>query len=179
MYTENLIIEKSILVQVIAWCRQATSHYENQCLPISLPTYGINAPHCVKQCAILTKKCSYGVCILPAVVDLRLCEFLNLYHKRFIDCMMTSSNGKIYRVTGHSPAPGEFPAQRPVTRSFDVFYDLRLKKRLSKQSWGWWLEMLSRPLWRHRDVLIMDVNKQVFAMLSSILTWIDSICLAG
>ena len=34
---------------------------------------------------------------------------------------------------------GEFPSQRPVTRSFDVFFDLRLNKRLSKQSWGWWL----------------------------------------
>ena len=35
---------------------------------------------------------------------------------------------------GNSPVPGEFPTQRPVTRSFDVFFDLRLKKRLSKQS---------------------------------------------
>ena len=32
----------------------------------------------------------------------------------------------------NSPVPGEFPAQRPVTRSFDVFFDLRLNKRLSK-----------------------------------------------
>ena len=31
---------------------------------------------------------------------------------------------------GNSPVPGEFPAQRPVTRSFDLF-DLRLNKRLS------------------------------------------------
>ena len=52
---------------------------------------------------------------------------------------------------GNSPVPGEFPAQRPVTRSFDVFFDLRLNKRLSKQSWGWWFEMLSRPLWRHSN----------------------------
>ena len=37
------------------------------------------------------------------------------------------------------------------TGSFDVFFDLRLNKRLSKQSWGWWLETLSRPLWRHRN----------------------------
>ena len=44
---------------------------------------------------------------------------------------------------------GEFPTQRPVTRSFDVFFDLRLNKRLSKQSWGWWFETPSRPLWRH------------------------------
>ena len=50
---------------------------------------------------------------------------------------------------GNSPVPGEFPAQRPVTRSFGVFFDLRLNKRLSKQSWGWWFEKLSRPLWRH------------------------------
>ena len=50
---------------------------------------------------------------------------------------------------GNSPVPGEFPAQRPVTRSFDVFFDLRLNERLSKQSWGWWFEKLSRPLWRH------------------------------
>ena len=34
-----------------------------------------------------------------------------------------------------SPVTGEFPAQRPVTRSFGVFFDLRLNKRLSKQSW--------------------------------------------
>ena len=50
---------------------------------------------------------------------------------------------------GNSPVPGEFPAQRPVTRSFDVFFDLRLNKRLSKQSWDWWFETLSCPLWRH------------------------------
>ena len=50
---------------------------------------------------------------------------------------------------GNSPVPGEFPAQRPVTRSFHFFFDLRPNNRLSKQSWGWWFEMLSHPLWRH------------------------------
>ena len=49
---------------------------------------------------------------------------------------------------GNSSASGELPAQRPVTRSFDIFFDLRLNKRLSKQSWWWWLEMPSCPLWR-------------------------------
>ena len=53
---------------------------------------------------------------------------------------------------GNSPVPGEFPAQRPVTRSFDVFFDLHLNKRLSKQSWGWWFEMQSRPLWCHHNI---------------------------
>ena len=37
---------------------------------------------------------------------------------------------------GNSPVTGEFSSQRPVTRSFDVFFDLRLNNRLSKQSWS-------------------------------------------
>ena len=53
---------------------------------------------------------------------------------------------------GNSPVSGEFPAQRPVTRSFDVFFVPRLNKPLSKQWWGWWFETLSCPLWRHCNV---------------------------
>ena len=49
---------------------------------------------------------------------------------------------------GNSPVSGDFPAQRPVTKRFDIFLDLRLHKRLSKQSRGWWFETLSCPLWR-------------------------------
>ena len=55
---------------------------------------------------------------------------------------------------GNSPVPGEFPAQRSVTRSFDAFLHLRLNKGLSKRSWGWWFETPSRPLWRHRNGLL-------------------------
>ena len=79
--------------------------------------------------------------------------------------MMTSSNGNIFHVTDHcagnSPVTGEFPAQRPVTRSFDVFFDLRLDKQLSKQSWGWWFETQSCPLWRHCNVALC-CKKRVF-----------------
>ena len=39
---------------------------------------------------------------------------------------------------GNSPVHGEFPAQRPVTRNFDVYFDMHPNYRLSKQSWGWW-----------------------------------------
>ena len=49
---------------------------------------------------------------------------------------------------GNSPVTGEFPAQRPVTRSFDVFFVLRPNKRLNKQSWGWWFETPQRSIWR-------------------------------
>ena len=62
---------------------------------------------------------------------------------------MTSSNVNIFSVTGL--LCGEFPAQRPVTRSFDAFFDLRLNKQLSKQSWGWWFETLPRQLWCHSN----------------------------
>ena len=41
--------------------------------------------------------------------------------------------------------------QRPATRSFDVFFDLRPNKQSSKQSWGWWFETLSHSLWRHSN----------------------------
>ena len=78
----------------------------------------------------------------------------------FLATMMTSWNGNIFGVTvaicaGNSLVTGEFPPQRPVTRSFDVFFYLRLNKRLSKQSWGWWSQTPSRPLWHHcNDYLI-------------------------
>ena len=48
--------------------------------------------------------------------------------------------------------------QRPVTRNFDDFFDLRLNKRLRKQSWGWWFETPSRPLWRHCNDLFKNRN---------------------
>ena len=45
-----------------------------------------------------------------------------------------------------------WPTQRPVTWSFDVFFDLHLNKQLSKQSRRWWFKMPSRSLWHHCNV---------------------------
>ena len=53
----------------------------------------------------------------------------------------------------NAPVTGEFPSKRLVTRSFDVFFDLHLNKRLSKQSRCWWFETPCRPLWRHCNEL--------------------------
>ena len=63
--------------------------------------------------------------------------------------MMTSSNGSLFPFYWPITAPvtGEFPTQRPMTRSLAVFFDLRLNNRLSKQSRRRWLETPSRPLW--------------------------------
>ena len=82
--------------------------------------------------------------------------------------MMTSSNGNIFRVTGplcgEFIGPGEFPTQRPVTRSFDVFCDQRPNERLSKQSWDWWFETHSSPLWRHSNELFRCHHSTLWMM---------------
>ena len=118
--------DKSTLVQVMAWCCQATSHYLSQCW-----SWSMSPIH-----------------------------------------MMTSSNGNIFRVTGplcgEFTGPGEFPTQRPVTRSFDVFFDLRLNKRLSKQPWGWWFETLSWSLWRQCNELALLGHNELNAQSCSV-----------
>ena len=75
--------------------------------------------------------------------------------QKYRKCMMTSSNGNIFRVTGplcgEFSGSGEFPTPKAVTRSFGVLFDLRLYIRLNKQPWGWWFETPSWSLWRHRN----------------------------
>ena len=56
---------------------------------------------------------------------------------------------------GNSPVTGDFPTRRPVTRNFDVFFDLHMNKRLSKQSWVWWSDTISRLLWRYCNVCLL------------------------
>ena len=78
--------------------------------------------------------------------------------------MMTSSKGNIFRVTGalcagNSPVPLNFPHKRPVTRRFDVFFELLLNKRLSKQSWGRWFETPPWSLWRQcNDICLVEIH---------------------
>ena len=50
---------------------------------------------------------------------------------------------------GNWPVTGEFSSPRPVTWSSDVLIDMRLNKRLSEQSWGWWFDTPLCPLWLH------------------------------
>ena len=81
---------------------------------------------------------------------------MTLPPRTYIIYLMTSWNGNISALlaicAGNSPVPGEFPAQMPVTRSFDVFFNLRLNKRLRKQWWGWWFETYRA----HYDVIVIS-----------------------
>ena len=66
----------------------------------------------------------------------------------------------------NSPVTGEFPAQRPVTRSFDVFFDFRLNKRLSKQSWGWWFAaelIMTSSYWKSHTLVFIPENTEMDA----------------
>ena len=87
--------------------------------------------------------------------------------------MMTSSNGNtkvsalLAICAGNSPASGEFPAQRSVTRSFDVSFYPCLNKRLRKQSWGWWFETLSRPLWR---IVMHDLDLEMCLWVQNLIS---------
>ena len=57
---------------------------------------------------------------------------------------------------GDSPVTGEFLSLRPVTRSFELFFDMRLNKQLNEQSCGWWYKTPWYSLWRHcNDRIIM------------------------
>ena len=75
---------------------------------------------------------------------------------------------------GNSPVTGEFPAQRPVMRSFEVFSDLRLNKGLSKQSWGWLFETPSRSLSCHCNDIAMPAKLPTLKVLGGIRTTIHN-----
>ena len=93
---------------------------------------------------------------------------------------MMSSNGNIFCIT--IPLCGEFtdhrwiPTQKPLTRSFDVFFHLCLNKRLSKQSPGWWFETPSRSLWRHCNEISRDKALNLFWLNGHDVTFSINIC---
>ena len=74
---------------------------------------------------------------------------------------------------GNPPVTGgSFSSQRPVTRSFDVFFDLRLNKRLSKQLRRRWFETPSRSLWRYCNDRILTSHDDAFRITGPL--WGDS-----
>ena len=114
-----------------------------------------------------TLKCSKGLILVFAVIRLyigfRTCSVPDSGEHMLtpsIDMLiytwwrhqMETFSALLAFCAGNSPVPGEFPPQRPVTRSFDVFLDLCLNKPLSKQSGRWWFETPSRLLRRHCNV---------------------------
>ena len=60
----------------------------------------------------------------------------------------------------------------PVTRSFNVFFNLRLNKWLSKLWYGWWFETPSRPFWRQcYDIKVAEMCSKLVQDLKSVAQW--------
>ena len=158
-----------------------TSHYYRGIRSQFLPWLGRKENFCTSTIVdlVIYILIWYGFNIVMYQDVLKWCCFLR-YCGFWL--LVTSSNGDIFRVTGHlcghSPVPGIFHAQRPVTRSFHVLFDLRLNKRLSKQWWGWWFETPSRPLWRHRSVKIFAAHIVWLVYILSITIYLSWYCVA-
>ena len=170
----------------MAWCHTAPSHHLARCWLITtvlgiIPTGTLRYSH-------------WYLNYIFEIAFLKLNHFpLNLchenYHKNeytflsifahewirkslYMIFIMTSSDetfpASLVICAGNSPVTGEFPAQRLVTRNFDVFFNLRLNKRLSKQWRGWWFETPSRSLLRHCNICMnwfASVN-YIFVMIN-------------
>ena len=81
---------------------------------------------------------------------------MDIDHRPDSQIMMTSSNGNIFRVTGH--LRGEFTGPRWIPHKGQWRGALMFSLICSqidgwrKQCWSWWFEMPSRPLWDHCNV---------------------------
>ena len=78
--------------------------------------------------------------------------------------MMTSSNGNFSALLAICAGNLPVPTHRPVTRSFNVFFDLRPNERLSEQWWGWWFETQLYPSWLHCNVVMGLVIVRLYAI---------------
>ena len=139
-YKQTRLIGKSLLVQLMAGC--LTSHYPNLCWPRSMSTYGVTEPHWVKLLITGTPHDYFDYFFEkhvqnnkhrrhPSSAIQTPCEDIPQWpavypHKHFRHvshicvAMMTSSNGNIFRVTGH--LCGEFTGPRwiPHTKASDA-----------------------------------------------------------
>ena len=117
------------------------------------------------------------ICIL-SVTSLALeqsCDWSRFWTHKI--CMMTSLNRYIFRTSGPlwGESIGGFPWQRPVTSSFDVFFDLRWNKWLSKQWKRRWSETPSRSLWRRCNGTRASLSNPYASLMVSLrLAWISS-----
>ena len=104
------------------------------------------------QC--IRMECSHAITIADHRTD---------YHDDVIKWKRFPRNWPFVRGIHRSPVNS--PQKRPVTRSFDVFFDLRLNKRLSIQWWCWWFETPSRLLWRNCN----EYMKSEWSLMSRVL----------
>ena len=144
---EDHVDGKSLLLQVMAWCRQAGDHYLNQCWPSSMTRYGVLGPQ--SQCVIsmkfsgwvrnhTRKKCSSGDgSPTGSTLQLRHNERDGVSNHRRFDCLLNrlfrcrSKKTSKLRVTGLCGGTHRWPVDSshkgPVTRKMYPFDDVIMR----------------------------------------------------
>ena len=132
----NVLLSQSEIIRV--WNHLSMSHFD-----ISQDIKTINTSIDLSQ----DEGTTFFVIMCPPVNDCgrtpKIHYGIGLYNKTRIAWwrhQMETFSALLAICAGNSPVTGEFRAQRPVTQNFDVFFDLRLNIRLSKQWRGWWFE---------------------------------------
>ena len=141
---------------------------------------------CIGMCADAShaRKCAHShhmrsqssMCGRDKILRVYCCCILLTWWRHQIEsfCALLALCAGNLPVPGKFPSTGEFHPQRPMRRSFEVFFNLCLNKRLSKQSWGWWFEKPSHPLRRHSNethipVFFFLLKQPYFARLTKLL----------
>ena len=84
---QNLIHERSTLVQVMAWHRQASSHYLSQCWPRSMSPYDVTRPQLVKchLCQEITEKYKHISAYKGLNISCQIASTYTILHIPFYD----------------------------------------------------------------------------------------------
>ena len=160
--------DKSTLAKVMAWCRQA-------CSPGSTLPYDVTRSYWVNEVYKCEEKfglpsnagndfSSIGRQWVNNFLLIENKHYFSQYNRFHHRCQMVRITPYEVQIPqswwrhrmetfsalmavceGNSPVTGEFPAKRPVTRIFDVFFDLRLNQQWRRRRF----ETSSRSLWRH------------------------------
>ena len=139
-------------IKIVNFCRKISGMYQKHTLLLrgirGLVVRKINFAVTMVSCPGRKRRQGFWICCSHDLLWVILCIPWWRYEMEIFSALLAIC-------AGNSPITGEFPTQRPVTRIFDVFFDLRLNKRFSKQSWCWWFETPSRPSWRHSNVHLL------------------------
>ena len=112
-----------------------------------------------------------NICLSTLLFDPHICRNFEKYEMlRYIKVLILGHRISRHQMetffallalcAGNSQVTGKFPSQRPVTRSFDIFFNLCLNKRLSNQSRRRWLDTIAlnmTPMWSHTHFLWYSV----------------------
>ena len=119
-------------------------HYNEDWMATMPPNEG-RGVHCVISISLITNDKVYAWTLYLLIYFMENSTFILPWWRHQMETFSASPG----LCAGNSPVTDEFPSQRPVTRSFDIFFDLHLKERLSNQSQRRWSETPSRSLWLH------------------------------